>query len=125
MFGDESNNDSLSNNYRLTELKSMTKQLGSLDAEDQIQMAKFLFDLNIVDSSHLAAIPSALVYDYAPLILKDIIEPQLPSHTWAPMEMKSVVQRSTSIVSTNSFYQTSPRHWKLPNLFLTNFGRMM
>ena len=77
MFGDESNNDSLSNNYRLTELKSMTKQLGSLDAEDQIQMAKFLFDLNIVDSSHLAAIPSALVYDYAPLILKDIIEPTI------------------------------------------------
>ena len=55
----------------------MTRELSSLDTEDQIQMAQFLLRLNIVDSSHLAAIPSALVYDYAPLILKDLIQPTI------------------------------------------------
>ena len=46
-----------------------------MSSSDRTIMSTLLFELGVIDESHLSAIPTSLIYDFAPSLLKKIINP--------------------------------------------------
>ena len=67
IFSDEDRKSPFNPGYRETTISNLLKDFGDdMDANNRETMKQLLFNLGIIDGSHLAAIPCSLVYDYAP-----------------------------------------------------------
>jgi hypothetical protein len=81
VFNNTNPNSALNNKFRSTYLSNrVTSYLGSSsgDSQSRTELMTHLFEsIGIIDESHLSAIPSSFIYDFAAVILSDRIKPKL------------------------------------------------
>ena len=70
IFNDSRTDSPFNEGFRKTTIHNLLKNYGpDMNGSNREMMRDMLFELGIIDGTHLAAIPCSLVYDFAPLIL--------------------------------------------------------
>lgn len=69
-------NSPVNKGYRFNTISNYVGRIcPEMSSPDRKIMSTLLFELGVIDESHLSAIPTSLIYDFAPSMLKKIIKP--------------------------------------------------
>ena len=75
---DTNSNSCLNPTFRINAISNeIVRIIPDMDLRDRKTMSSLLFRIGIIDGSHLSAIPSSLIYDFAPNLLKDFTNPEI------------------------------------------------
>lgn len=74
MLSAEDSKSPLNEKNRSTEIKNCVAGILNVSHERRETMSQMFLKFGIMDPSHLAIIPSALIYEYAPVIMKGMLE---------------------------------------------------
>jgi hypothetical protein len=69
-------NSPLNKKYRENTISNFIVGINpNIDSADRKTMTSLLLELGVIDASHFSAIPTSLIYDFTPILLKKILNP--------------------------------------------------
>ena len=90
-FGEDNDPESpLGQEFRRNTLRNFVNSSLTKSTHSQKDvMANLFFKMGLIDKSHIAIIPSALIHEYAPLVMKEILEVEISAFSGGELSMES------------------------------------